>query len=106
VPAVDIREEDVRFVIHADLPGVDPAAIEVSMEDGVLSISGERGTVGEQRRRDFRRAERARGRFLRRFRLPDGADADGIGATSRHGVLEIVIPKQHKLQPRRIEVAA
>jgi HSP20 family protein len=104
VPAVDIREEDTRYVIHADVPGVDPAAIEVSMEEGVLSIKGERGMENEEQRRRFRRMERVYGSFLRRFSLPDSADADAISATSRHGVLEIVIPKQQKLQPKRIQV--
>ena len=104
VPAVDIREEDTRYVIHADVPGIDPAAIEVSMDEGVLSIKGERSLEDEEQRRSLRRMERARGSFLRRFSLPESADADAISATSRHGVLEIVIPKQRKLVPKRIQV--
>jgi HSP20 family protein len=104
VPAVDIREEDTRYVIHADVPGIDPAAIEVSMEEGVLSIKGERSLEDEEQRRSLRRMERARGSFLRRFSLPESADADAISATSRHGVLEIVIPKQRKPVPKRIQV--
>jgi len=106
VPAVDIHEEDTRYVIHADIPGVDPVAIEVSMEDGVLSIKGERARENEEQRQRVRRAERVRGSFLRRFSLPDSADATAISATSQHGVLEIVIPKQHQLQPKRIQVEA
>ena len=106
VPAADICEEDTRYVIHADVPGVDPAAIEVSMEDGVLSVKGERGRENGAQRQSVRRTERVSGSFLRRFSLPDGADAEAISATSRHGVLEIVIPKQHRLQPKRIQVEA
>lgn len=104
VPAVDIREEPDRYLIHADLPGVDPAVLEVSMQDGVLSIKGERGGHQQEQRSGLRRAEREQGSFVRRFSLPDGADADAISATSRHGVLEIVIPKQRERQPRRIQV--
>ncbi len=104
VPAVDIKEEEVRYVIHADVPGVDPADIEVSMQDGVLAIQGERVAQSEEQREDYTRLERVRGRFLRRFSLPDSADAGAISATSRNGVLEIVIPKQKTLQPRRIQV--
>ncbi len=104
VPAVDIREEDTRYVIRADVPGVDPAAIEVSMEEGMLSIKGERRRENGARSQTFRRMERVSGSFMRRFSLPDSADADAISATSRHGVLEIVIPKQHRLQPKRIQV--
>jgi HSP20 family protein len=104
MPAVDIREEDTRYVIHADVPGVDPTAIEVSMEDGVLAIKGERRRENGAQRQSVRRTERVSGSFLRRFSLPDSADAEAISATSRHGVLEIVIPKQHRLHPKRIQV--
>ncbi len=104
VPAVDIRDEDTRYVIHADVPGVDPATIEVSLEQGVLSIKGARSSEDEEQRDSVRHRERVRGSFLRRFSLPDSADADAVSATSRHGVLEIVIAKQHKLQPKRIQV--
>lgn len=103
-PAVDIKEEADRFVIHADIPGVDPKDIEVRMENGILSIKGLRPSETEETRTGYRRIERVRGSFQRRFSLPDTADAAGIRATSQHGVLEVVIPKQNKAQPRRIEV--
>ena len=106
VPAVDIREEDTRYVIHADIPGVDPTAIEISMEHGVLTIQGERRRENGTQRQSVRRTERVSGSFVRRFSLPANADAEAISATSRHGVLEIVIPKQHRLHPKRIQVEA
>ena len=106
VPAVDIREEDTRYVIHADVPGIDPAAIEVSMEHSVLTIQGERRRENGTQRQSVRRTERVSGSFVRRFSLPDSADAGAISATSRHGVLEIVIPKQHRAHPKRIQVEA
>ncbi len=104
VPAVDIKEEDTRFVIHADVPGVDPDDIEVRMEDGVLTIKGERQSEDKEEREGYKRIERVRGSFFRRFSLPDTADAEGITAKAKNGVLEIVIPKHEKVQPRRIEV--
>jgi len=103
-PAVDIKEEDNRFLIKADIPGVDPKNIEITMEDGVLTIKGERTSEKEEKREDFRRVERSRGTFYRRFSLPDTADAEKIEANGRDGVLEIVIPKQDKVLPRRITV--
>jgi HSP20 family protein len=104
VPAVDIREEEGRYVIHADVPGVNPDDIEVNMENGVLSIRGERQTESKEEREGYKRVERVRGSFFRRFSLPDTADADGISAKSSEGVLEIVIPKQAKVMPKRIKV--
>ena len=105
-PRVDIREEASRFVIHADLPGIDPQDIEVQMDRGILSIKGERrGDAGEDARRHSR-IERRHGNFHRRFALPDSADADGIIAHGRHGVLEVVIPKRPETTPRRIQVGA
>jgi HSP20 family protein len=104
VPAVDIREEQERYVIHADVPGVKPEEIEIHMEDGVLTISGQRESETKDEREGYKRVERVRGNFFRRFSLPDTADADGISARSANGVLEIVIPKQAKVMPKRIKV--
>ncbi|MFC3653841.1 Hsp20/alpha crystallin family protein [Dyella humi] len=103
-PRVDIKEEGQRFVIYADIPGVDPASIEVSMEKGVLTIKGERTVEKTEQNGRFTRVERAHGGFHRRFALPDSADADSITATGKHGVLEIVIPKKAEKAPRRITI--
>lgn len=104
MPAVDIREEKDRFVLHADVPGVDPKDIEITMENGTLTVRGERTAEHKDERNGYRRVERVAGQFFRRFVLPDSADADAISAKSRNGVLEVVIPKQEKVQPKRIEV--
>lgn len=104
MPAVDIREEKDRFVLHADVPGVDPKDIEITMENGTLTVRGERTSEHKDERNGYRRVERVAGQFFRRFVLPDSADADAISAQSRNGVLEVVIPKQEKVQPKRIEV--
>ena len=104
VPRVDIKEEADRFLILADLPGIDPEDVEVLMDKGILSIKGERKSeVAEQSER-FSRIERRYGSFHRRFALPDTADAEGITAHGRNGVLEIAIPKRAEASPRRIQV--
>lgn len=104
IPAVDIREEANRFVIHADIPGVDPKDIDITMENGVLTLKGERLSERKEEREGYKRVERARGTFYRRFGLPDTADAGRISARGANGVLEIVIPKQEYTQPRKITV--
>lgn len=103
-PSVDIREEVDRFVIEADLPGIDPKDIEITMEQGILTIKGERASEKEETHEGYRRVERVRGTFYRRFSLPDSADADHIEAKGKNGVLEIVLPKLEKGQPRKIAV--
>lgn len=103
-PRVDIKEEAQRFVIYADIPGVDPKNIEIHMEKGVLSIKGERVSEKRQESERLTRVERSHGVFYRRFALPDSADADQISARGEHGVLEIVIPKKPETTPRRITV--
>ncbi|MBA4287171.1 MAG: heat-shock protein Hsp20 [Xanthomonadaceae bacterium] len=108
-PAVDIAEYADRFVLHADVPGVDPASIDVTLEKGVLTLSGSRekdadagNPAGAVERR---RIERAHGRFFRRFSLPDTVDSEAVSARGANGVLEVVIPKRPTAQPRRISVA-
>lgn len=102
-PRVDIREDNDRFVILADIPGVDPKDIEIHMDRGILTLRGERVSEKEEGAR-YSRMERVHGTFYRRFSLPDSANADGITATGRHGVLQIDIPKKPETTPRRIQV--
>jgi HSP20 family protein len=103
-PAVDIEEYGDKFVLYADVPGVDPASIEVTLEKGVLTLSGSRAEAVEQKGVERRRSERASGRFHRRFALPDTVDAESVSASGKNGVLEVVIPKRAQTQPRRITV--
>ena len=104
VPAVDIREEDKQFVLHADLPGVDPKDIEVTLEKGVLTLRGRRESEAREEKDGYRRVERVAGEFYRRFSLPDTADSQSVKAKYVNGVLEVVIPKQPSVLPRRIKV--
>lgn len=108
MPSVDIEEYAVRFHLFVDLAGVDPKAVDITMDNGVLSIVGDRLDAGANNDEQVvhRRAERGYGRFYRRFGLPDTVDAENIKASGSNGVLEMVIPKQAKAQPRRIDVAA
>ncbi|MDJ0793667.1 MAG: Hsp20/alpha crystallin family protein [Woeseiaceae bacterium] len=106
VPAVDIIEEKDRFVLRADVPGVETEDIEVAMDNGILSVSGERHAIAPSDDSGVQRIERATGRFLRRFTLPDTANAEGISAKTSNGILEVVIPKAPEIQARRITVEA
>lgn len=103
-PAVDIKEENDKFVLQADLPGVDPANIDVSTENGVLTIKGEKQTEAKTEKEGYKRVERTYGSFYRRFSLPDTADLEAISAVTRNGVLEVTIPKRESVQPKKISV--
>ena len=108
-PAVDVREYSDRFQLLLDVPGVEPKDVEITLDNGILTVSGNRaeekgaGSNGAEDPQQ-QRIERRVGRFHRRFILPDTADAENVNASGRNGVLEIVIPKQPKAQPRRISV--
>ena len=106
IPHVDVREEAERFVVTADVPGVTPADIEITADKGVLTVRGERRTEKKSAAEGYERVERASGTFLRRFTLPESADAEAIKATHVNGVLELSIPKRPQEQPRRISVQA
>jgi HSP20 family protein len=106
IPHVDVREEDERFVVVADLPGVEGKDIEITAEKGVLTVKGERRSEKKSAKDGFESVERATGTFLRRFTLPESADAEAIKATHVNGVLEVTIPKRPQEQPRRITIQA
>ena len=108
IPAVDVLEYTDRFELLVDLPGVDPQSVEITLDNGVLTVSGQRQEerkAGSESAAQQQRRERRQGRFYRRFILPDTADADKVNATGRNGVLEIAILKHPKAQPRRITVS-
>ncbi len=106
LPPADIYEEANQFLLHIDLPGVDPKAVEITSEKGVLTVRGRREGLQQEAREGYRRIERTKGEFQRRFSMPDAADAGGIKAKSVNGVLEIVIPKAAQVQAQRITVEA
>lgn len=110
MPAVDVREYQNRFELLVDVPGVDPKQVVITLDNGVLTLSGERRDerAVESDGKDQlmqQRSERRLGRFHRRFILPDTADAEKVTASGRDGVLAISIAKHPKAQPRRISVS-
>ncbi|HEY6643756.1 Hsp20/alpha crystallin family protein [Povalibacter sp.] len=106
IPSADILEYSDRFVLKFDVPGVNASAIDITLDQGVLTISGERPVELANDGVERSRRERPQGRFHRRFTLPDTVDAAAVRATGRDGILEVTIPKQAKAQPRRIEVVS
>lgn len=104
VPAIDVREEEGRYLIRADVPGVEVEDLDVTMDQGVLTLQGKRDTRAAGQDDGLRRSERVSGRFYRRFNLPESADSTDISADYRQGVLEISIPKQPEAQPQRIDI--
>jgi len=103
-PAVDIRETEDAYAIEAEVPGVDPGEIEVTLEKGVLTLKGERSREAANEQGQTRYVERSYGQFVRRFSLPETADEDNIEARAEHGVLKLTVRKKPQTQPRRIEV--
>ena len=105
-PTVDIFEKDDDVFIRAELPGVSRDDIDVSVEDGVLTLSGERKTDERFHEAGVYRRERSFGRFKRGFAMPDTVDTDRIEARYKDGILEIRVPKVERLRPRKIEIDA
>jgi HSP20 family protein len=103
-PVVDISEDDKEFTIKAELPGLKREDVKVTVEDGVLAISGERKTEKEEKNKKFHRVERSYGSFLRSFTLPEGADATKVNAEFSDGVLNVRLAKTPKAQPKSIEI--
>ena len=104
-PSVDIEEDDDKYMIKADLPGVDKKDIDVKLENGVLSIRGEK-LVEKETGKDTRqhRRERFHGTFARSFTLPEAVKADEVDANYRDGVLTLHIPKKEEAKPRSIDI--
>jgi HSP20 family protein len=104
IPAVDVYEEKDRFVVKADLPGVQPDQIDVTAEKGILTLRGERKGEKREQAEGYERLERVTGSFTRRFALPENVQADAIKAKFTHGVLEVSIPKQPVVAAKRVAV--
>ncbi len=103
LPDVHIVEVENAYLIDVDLPGVSREGTPVAVNEGILTISGERKAADAEGAR-VHRSERTLGKFSRTFRLPENADEGGISARSEHGVLRLTVAKQVKAVPRRIEV--
>lgn len=103
-PTADISETDREYIVRAELPGVARKDVKVTVEDGVLTLSGERQYEKEDKSERFHRMERFQGSFARSFSLPDCADASAISAESKDGTLTVHIPKTESAKPKAIDV--
>lgn len=104
-PALDVEENDDNFTLHVEIPGVKPEDVDVSIEEGVLTIAGARDFYEDKQADGFRRVERRFGTFHRSVRLPDRVDPDAVTAEYKDGLLTVTVPKAESAKPRRIEVA-
>jgi HSP20 family protein len=104
-PVVDIFEDEHSYLFKVELPGVNKQEVDVQIESGVLTISGERKAEKEQKIRRVHRIERAYGAFTRSFGLPDDADPEKVNAAFKDGVLAVTIAKAEHAKPRKIEVS-
>jgi len=103
-PSVDISETDSEFLIKAEIPEVDKKDVKVTVQDGTLTIQGERRQEKEDKGRRFHRVERTYGAFMRTFDLPDGVDEDKLRAEFKDGMLLVHLPKTEKAKTRVIDV--
>ena len=104
-PKVDVEEEKDSYRLHADLPGLDKKDINVKVENGVLTISGEKNIVKKDRKKDeYAYYERSYGKFSRSFQLPEHVDENNIKAGYKNGVLDLTIKKTEKARPKQIDI--
>lgn len=103
-PLVDITEDEKEYLIKAQLPEVKKDDMKVSVQDGILTIAGERKSEKEEKNKKFHRVEWAYGSFSRSFTLPEDADADKVAGDFKDGVLKVHVPKSEKAKPKKIEV--
>lgn len=103
-PAVDITEDDKEFLVKAELPEMKKEEVKVTVENGDLTISGERKQEKEEKGKIYHRIERSYGSFLRSFTLPEGINREKVSAEFKNGVLEIHLPKDEKAKPQPVEV--
>lgn len=104
VPSVDISETEGEYQIQAEIPDVKKEDVKVTLEDGVLTIQGERKHEKEEKGKKYHRIERSYGSFVRTFSLPDVIDEDKVKAEFKDGVLNLHLPKSEKAKPKAIEV--
>lgn len=104
-PAVDISETDTAYLIKGEIPGVKKENVKVTVQDGTLTISGERKMEKEENDKKFHRIERSYGSFMRSFCVPNDADESAVKAEFKDGVLDVTLPKSATAKPKTIEVS-
>ncbi len=105
IPAFDISESEKEYRVSAELPGIDVKDLEVTLNEGVLTIKGEKRQEAEKKEDHYLRIERSYGSFDRRFRLPDGVEANKIDATYKDGILNLTIPKSTETKTKKIKIS-
>jgi HSP20 family protein len=105
-PRVDVSENEKAFVVKADLPGVDPKDVDITMREGVLTVKGEKKTEKEEKKENYHKVERFAGSFYRQIPMPVGVDENNVTATTAKGVVTITIPKKPEAQPKKIALKA
>ena len=103
-PSVDIIEDEKEWLVKADLPEVSKEDVKVTVENGVLTLTGERKLEKEEKDKKYHRIERSYGIFLRSFTLPDATDGTKVNAEFKDGVLKVHLPKTEKAKPKAVEV--
>ena len=103
-PALNVYEEGDQLTVEAQLPGINPDNLDINVEQGVLTISGQTATQEERKERNYLVREHRTGRFSRSMRLPTTYNADGCAASFEHGVLRLTFPKSEAAKPRRIQI--
>ena len=105
-PRVDVEETDKEIRIHADLPGIDPKDVDITLTEGALILKGEKKDEREEKKKNYHRLERFSGQFYRQIPLPAGIDAEKITATSAKGVVTVTVPKKPESQSKKISIKA
>ena len=103
-PAVDITEDEKEYLITAELPDVKREDVKVNVENGVMTLSGERRFEKEEKDKKYHRIERSYGSFVRSFTLPEGTSGDKVSADFKDGVLKVHLPKDEQKKPKNVEV--
>jgi len=106
VPSVDVSETDADLVVRAELPGMTQDDIELSLQDNVLTVKGEKKQEKKEEKENYHRIERSYGSFSRSFTLPATVKQEDIKASFKDGVLEITLPKSEEVQPKKIAITA
>jgi HSP20 family protein len=104
VPAIDVVRENGNLLLRANVPGIKPDEVKIEVEDGVLTVSGEREESGEEKDADYVRRERSYGSFSRSLALPSGVDAGAIKATTKDGIVEVTIPLPPEASKDRVTI--
>jgi HSP20 family protein len=103
-PAADVKEDTDAYIVQVEVPGIAQDSINITLQENVLTIRGEKAAKQDNTEGQFRRVERAYGLFARSLSLPRGIDSNGVTASLRDGVLEVRLPKQEEAKPRQINI--